>query len=55
MATKKDETKEAETAKTEDLPKIDETVPGGKYIVGDRFVDAEGKDLGPAGKAAKEE
>ena len=31
--------------------KIDETVPGGKYIVGDRFVIANGEDLGPTKKA----
>lgn len=33
--------------------KIDETVPGGKYIVGDRYVNANGDDLGPVA-ASKE-
>ncbi|MCA1589172.1 MAG: hypothetical protein LC734_02035 [Acidobacteria bacterium] len=32
----------------EETKKHDETVPGGRYILGDRFVDADGKDLGPA-------
>lgn len=32
--------------------KIDETIPGGKYIVGDNYVNAEGEVLGPV-KAEK--
>lgn len=31
-----------------DPNQIDETVPGGRYIVGDRVVNAEGEDLGSA-------
>jgi hypothetical protein len=36
-----------------DEKKLDETVPGGKYIVGDRYVDASGKDLGPVSAKGK--
>jgi hypothetical protein len=32
-----------------------ETVKGGKYIQGDRFVDAEGRDLGPVKEEVKQE
>lgn len=35
-------------AESEDTTqKLDETIPGGKYIVDDNYVDAEGKFLGP--------
>lgn len=42
-------TDEPIAAETEEK-KLDKTVDGGKYIVGDRYVDADGKDLGPAPK-----
>jgi hypothetical protein len=56
MSEKKDDDKKAPAAEkpapkaeTPEEPKpIDETVPGGKYIVDGRFVDAEGNDLGKA-------
>lgn len=55
MAEKKTEKSVAETPE----PDVDEaaaetpateTVPGGKYIVGDRYQNAEGEDLGAAPK-----
>jgi hypothetical protein len=38
----------------EPVRKLDETVPGGRYIRGDRYVDANAKDLGPVKKANEE-
>jgi hypothetical protein len=38
-------------ARVEDPDQIDETVPGGKYIQGDRYVNADGEDLGAASKS----
>lgn len=38
---------DADVESEEKTEKLDETVPGGKYIVGDNFVDAEGKVLHP--------
>lgn len=41
--------KTKKAAQTEPEPKgIDETTPGGRYIVGDKIVDATGKVLGDA-------
>lgn len=50
MATKKDETKEAEkdtsTATEEpEVKRIDETVPGGRYEVDGKMVDSSGKPV----------
>lgn len=58
MATKKAEEEKAveSTAEeaTEDAPKrIDETVPGGRYIVGDKVVNAEGKELNDKGEVVE--
>lgn len=38
---------EVDAESEEKVEKLDETVPGGRYIVGDNYVDAEGKVLGP--------
>lgn len=50
MEKKEDPKKDAAAPEPEAERKIDETVPGGKYIVEGRFVDAEGNDLGKAPK-----
>lgn len=45
--------RELTTAEEAEIKALDETVPGGAYQVGDRLVDAWGKDLGAAPEAPR--
>jgi hypothetical protein len=51
MADNMSQLTEEQRAKVEDPDQLDETVPGGRYIVGDRVVNAHGEDLGAAAKS----
>lgn len=46
--TNKIEMTDEQRERAEDPNQIDETVPGGRYIVGDRVVNSEGEDIGSA-------